>query len=103
MHLQHRPEHGITKRSYIEAVLAGLEAFSTASCARTRPASPPATAAAERPAGAAARPLAPPARLEVRLLLSIDRREGAAAAAETVRVRVAAAAAPTRTTRQHLP
>lgn len=55
--LQARPEHGMSKRSYVDAVLAGLEAA--------------------RKAGRNGAPL-------VRLLLSIDRRESAAAAMETV-------------------
>ena len=54
---QARPEHGMSKRSYVEAVLAGLDAA--------------------REAGGAEATL-------VRLLLSIDRRESAGSAMETV-------------------
>ncbi len=54
---QARPEHGMSKRSYVDAVLAGLDAA--------------------RKAGGDGATL-------VRLLLSIDRRECAASAMETV-------------------
>jgi hypothetical protein len=59
MDLQNRQEYGITKETYIEAVIKGLETFQE--CQRTR------------------EPV-----LDVRLLLSIDRREDAEAAIETV-------------------
>jgi hypothetical protein len=57
LRLQDRPEHGISKRSYTSAVLAGLQQFRQAQ---------------------------PAADIIVKLLLSIDRRNDTAAAVETV-------------------
>lgn len=82
--LQSRPEHGISKRSYIDAVLAGIQAFNASADSPTPPAGADVRDASGHASGAHA--AAPPhPGLTVRLLLSIDRREGSAAAQETVR------------------
>lgn len=56
--LQARPQHGMTKRSYVDAVLAGMKQYH---CQH------------------------PDDNILVKLLLSIDRREDTAAALDTVR------------------
>jgi hypothetical protein len=72
--MQDRPEHGITKRAYAEAVLTGVEAFHAQhSTLHAQSSAPGAQTPAEK------QPLI------VRLLLSIDRRESAEAALDTVR------------------
>ncbi len=63
LYTQHRPEHGITKANYIDAVLQGIREFQSAKMTAT------------------------PSML-VKLLLSIDRREDAHASMETVRLAI---------------
>lgn len=91
---QDRPAHGISKDSYMQAVLAGLEAYKTAAAAAAGaqeasrgPPSQAAAAAAAGPAAAAAQQQARPrtsCSITVKFLLSIDRRNGTAAAMDTV-------------------
>jgi hypothetical protein len=68
---QHHPEHGVTKRSYVEAVLRGLRAAGGDSNSSGK--------GSGNNAG-------PEDRALVALILSVDRREGAAEALETVRL-----------------
>eukprot|EP00892_Ulva_mutabilis_P003273 jgi/Ulvmu1/1317/UM011_0045.1 len=91
---KNRPEHGITKRSYIDAVLAGVRAFHSSNTAQTRAdaAAGCSSGSADEAAGAAAAHERQQG-LTVRLLLSIDRREGTAAAQDTVRLAAEYAAA----------
>ncbi|EFJ44760.1 hypothetical protein VOLCADRAFT_64498 [Volvox carteri f. nagariensis] len=77
-----RPEYDMTKQSYIEAVLEGIELG-----LRQLPAAADATAAANAANADEAPPAPAPADIiAVKLLLSIDRREDSAAALETVQL-----------------
>lgn len=78
------PARGVTKRGYVEAVLAGVAEGLAAVAARAA-----ATAAAGAETAAAAAAPAPEPAMLVRLLLSIDRREDAAAALETAELAAA--------------
>jgi hypothetical protein len=69
--LQDRPEHGISKPSYMQAVLAGLQEYRAAAAAAT----------AQQEAASSSR-LSPD--ILVKFLLSIDRRNDTAAALDTV-------------------
>lgn len=65
---QDRPEHGISKQDYIEAVLAGLHSYQRAAHGASNLCPERAT------------------QLDINWLLSIDRRESAAQAMQTVRL-----------------
>lgn len=71
--LQDRPEHGISKQSYMQAVLEGLRQHRKAEAA-----------AAAAATAAAAAPQQPGSSMLVKFLLSIDRRNDTAAALDTV-------------------
>jgi hypothetical protein len=73
--LQDRPEHGISKASYMQAVLAGLREYKAATAATA------AAATMQQEASSSSRPSPD---ITVNFLLSIDRRNDTAAALDTV-------------------
>jgi hypothetical protein len=75
--LQDRPEHGISKESYMQAVLEGLKQYKAAAAAATAAAAAAAAAVAPMQTGSSD--------ILVKFLLSIDRRNDTAAALGTVR------------------